>query len=52
MSVFGLQCLVHGMRGWGGVMSVCVVSQDCLCRWQVHVFVYYARRILAHLRCT
>ena len=37
---------------WGGVMSVCVVSPDYLCRWQVQVSGYCARRIHAHLRCT
>ena len=36
----------------GGVMSVCVVSLDYLCLWQVQVSVYFARRIPAHLRCT
>ena len=36
----------------GGVMSVCVVSLDSLCRWQVQVSVDFARRIPAHLRCT
>ena len=44
--------LGQGQGGWGGVMSVCVVSLDSLCRWQVQVAVYYARRIPAHLRCT
>ena len=44
--------LGQGLEGWGGVMSVCVVSLDSLCRWQVHVSVYCARRIPAHLRCT
>ena len=40
-------------RVWeGGVMAVCVVSLDSLCRWQVQVSVYCARRIPAHLRCT
>ena len=42
----------QGLGGWGGVMSVCVVSLDSLCRWQVQVYVYCARRIPAHLRCT
>ena len=41
-----------GLGGWGGVMSVCVVSLDYLCRWQAQVSVYCARRIPAHLRCT
>ena len=36
----------------GGVISVCVVSLDYLCRWEVHVFVYCARWIPAHHRCT
>ena len=44
--------LGHGLGGWGGVMSVCVVSLDSLCRWQVQVSVYCARRINAQLRCT
>ena len=40
-------------RVWeGGVMPVCVVSLDSLCRWQVHISVYFARWIPAHLRCT
>ena len=42
------QCL----GGGGGVMSLCVVSLDYLCLWQVQIFVYCARRIPAHLRCT
>ena len=33
-------------------MSVCVVSLDSRCRWQVHVSVYCSWRIPAHLRCT
>ena len=41
------------MGGLGGSgcdgMSVCVVSLDYLCRWQVQVSVYCARRIPAHL---
>ena len=37
------------MGGWCGVMSVCVVSLDYLCRWQVQVSVYCASRIPAHL---
>ena len=41
-----------GLGGWAGVMSVCVVSMDCLWRWQVQLSVYCARRIPAHLRCT
>ena len=52
VSVFWLWvgALSQGLGGWGGVMSVCVVSLDSLCRWQVQV--YCARRIPAHLRCT
>ena len=41
-----------GLGGWGGVMSVCIVSLDSMCRWQVRVSVYCARLIPAHLRCT
>ena len=37
---------------WGGVMSVCIVNLDSLCRWQIQVSVYRARWIPAHLRCT
>ena len=37
---------------WCSVMSVCVVSVDYLCRWQVQVFVYCARLIPVHRRCT
>ena len=44
--------LGQGLGGWDGVMSVCVVSLDYLCKWQVQVSVYCARRIPAHLRCT
>ena len=44
--------LDEGLEWWGGVMSVSVVSPDSLCRWQVHVSVYCAGRIPAHLRCT
>ena len=33
-------------------MSVCVVSLDSLCRWQVQVSVHCARRIPAHPRRT
>ena len=32
--------LDQGLEWWGGVMSVCVVSLDYLCRWQVQVSVY------------
>ena len=42
----------QGMGGCGGVWPVCVVSLDSLCVWQVQVFVYCARWIPAHLRCT
>ena len=66
MSVFGLRwCgtlggvgghwiggLDQGLEGWGGVMSVSVVNPDYLCRWQVHVSVYCAGRLPAHLRYT
>ena len=44
--------LGQGLGGWGGVKSVCVMSLESLCRWQVQVSVYCARRIPAHLRCT
>ena len=37
--------LGQDLGGWGGVMSVCVVSLDYLCRWQVQVSVYCARQI-------
>ena len=47
-----LRGLVQGLGEWGGFMSVCVVSVDSLWRWKVHVSVYCARRIPAHLRCT
>ena len=55
VSVFGLRWwgvgrgLDQGLEGWGDV--VCV-SPDSLCRLQVQVSVYCARRIPAHLRCT
>ena len=59
VSVFWLRwCLgkVGGRLGPGSGRVlwcyVCVVSLDALCRWQVHVSVYCARRIPAHLRCT
>ena len=44
----------YSLEGRGGVMSMCVVSLDYLCRWQVQVqvSVYCVRRIPAHLRCT
>ena len=40
------------VSGVGGalVLSVCVVSLDSLCRWQVQVSVYCARQIPAYLR--
>ena len=34
--------LDQGLERWDGVMSVCVVSLDSLCRWQVQVSVYCA----------
>ena len=40
-----------GLGVCGGVLSVCVVILDSLCRRQVQVSVYCARRISAHLRC-
>ena len=42
--------LDQGLEGLSGVISV--LSLDSLCRWQVHVSVYCARRIPAHLTCT
>ena len=44
--------LGQSLGGWGGVIYVCVVSLDYLCRWQLQVSVYCTRRIPAHLRCT
>ena len=44
--------LDQGRERWGGVMPVCGMSLDSLCRWQVQVSVYCAWRIPAHLRCT
>ena len=44
--------LGQGLGGWCHVMSVCVVGLDSLCRWQVQIPVYCARRIPAHLWCT
>ena len=38
--------------GWGKCGDVFVVNLDSLCRWQVHVSVYCAWWIPAHLRCT
>ena len=32
----------------GTVMPMCVVSPDSLCRWQVQVYAYCARRIPAN----
>ena len=58
MCVFGLRRwgvvrgLDQSLEGWDDVMSVRVVSPNFLCRWQVQVSVYYARRIHVHLRCT
>ena len=37
---------------WLGEGCGVVMSLDSLCRWQVHVSVYCAWRIPAHLRCT
>ena len=44
--------LGQGLGGYGGVISVCVVSLDSLYWWQVQVSVNCAKRIPAHLRCT
>ena len=44
--------LCQGLGGCCGDMSVYVVSLDYLCRWQVQVSVYCARRIPVHLRYT
>ena len=41
---------VQCVRVW--LVSVFTNPVDYLCRWQVHVFVYCARRTPAHLRCT
>ena len=63
--VFGV-CELCGVRGLvgarlgpsylhgrvGGVVSVCVVSLDYLCRWLDQVSIYCARRLPAQLRCT
>ena len=38
--------LCSGSGSMVGVMSVCVVSLDYLCRWQVQVSVYCARGYL------
>ena len=35
-----VRSLDQGLKGWGGAMSVKVVSPDSLCRWQVQVSVY------------
>ena len=40
------------MVGGGLGQGLCVVSLDSLCRWQVQISVYCARRIPAHFRCT
>ena len=47
--VWGLE---QGLEEWGGVMCVCVVSLDSLCRWQDQVCVYCVRRIRAFARYT
>ena len=59
VSVFKLRWCCGIVGGWLGpgregwyYACVCVVSLDYLCRWQVQVSVYCARKILAHLRCT
>ena len=44
--------LGQGLGWWSGVMYLCVVSLDFLCKWQVQVSVYCARRLPAHFRCT
>ena len=44
--------LGQGLGGCCGVKSVFVESLDDLCWWQVHVSVYCARRMPAHLGCT
>ena len=50
--VAGCECM-DGTRGsYVLEMSVVVLCLDSLCRWQVQVSVYCARRIPAHLRCT
>ena len=41
--------LGEGLEGWCHVMYVCVVSLDYLRIWLVHVSVYSARLIPAHL---
>ena len=52
---------VFGLRRWGGGRGIgpgsegvvlCLWSPDSLCRWQVHVSVYCAREIPAHLMFT
>ena len=58
VSVFGLWWCMRGMgkvlgpgsEGVGCFISVCLVSPDSLCRWQVQVSVYCARPV--YLRCT
>ena len=35
--------LGQGLVGWCGIMFVCGVRLDFLCRWQVQVSVYCAR---------
>ena len=52
VAVVWVGVLGQGLGGWCGVMSVCVVSLDSLCRWQVQLSVCCARRIPVHLRCT
>ena len=48
----GWVSLARVWEGCGGVMSVCVLSLDPLCRWQVQVSVYCATHIHVHLRCS
>ena len=44
-------CLDQDLEGWGGVISMLVVSLVSLCRWLVQVSIYCARRIHAHFMC-
>ena len=44
--------LGHVLGRRGRVMTMCIVSLDYLFISQIHVSVYCARRIPAHLRCT
>ena len=49
---FGWAGFGQSMEGRACVMSVRVESLDYLCKLQVQVSVYLARRIPAHLMCT